>query len=117
MDDVTQLAVGVLDQRDTRRPIRIVFDLLHRRRHGELVALEIDDAVLALVTTHTTTHGDMPVVVTATALLQRLDEPLLRLLARDFGEIGDGTETRAGGDRSELTNRHSIYLSLRRSES
>src|SRR5690349_4112785 len=117
MDDVASLAVGVLDERDARGAVRIVLDLLHRRRHAELVAPEIDDAVLPLVAAASTAHGDVTVIVAAAALFQRLDERLLRLLARDLREIRDGTEPCARRDRSELTNRHSIYLSLRRSES
>src|SRR2546423_5368618 len=117
MKDVAPLAIAVLDERDARGTVRIVLDLLHRRRQPELVASEIDDAVLALVTTTATTHRDVAVIVTTTALLERLDERLLRLLTRDLGEIRDGTEPRARGDRSELTNRHPFYLSLRRSES
>ena len=44
-EDVGQLAVVVLHQRDERGAVRIVFDPLDLRRHVELAALEVDDAV------------------------------------------------------------------------
>ena len=43
--DVGQLAVLVLHQRDERAAVRIVLEPLHRRRHVELAALEIDEAI------------------------------------------------------------------------
>ena len=46
--DVGLLAVRVLDQRDEGGAVRIVFDPLDGRRHVELAALEIDDAVARL---------------------------------------------------------------------
>jgi hypothetical protein len=49
VQDVALLPVLVLHQRDARRAVRIVLDLAHHARHAELVALEVDDAVLALV--------------------------------------------------------------------
>ena len=44
-EDVGQLAVGVLDQRDEGGAVRIVLEPLDRRRHVALAALEVDDAV------------------------------------------------------------------------
>src|SRR5947209_6239444 len=103
MEDVATLSVCVLDERDAGRPVGIVLDLTHRRRDAELVALEIDNAVLPLVSTTAAAHGDVAVIVAATRFLQRLDERLLRLLSRDLGKIRDGAEARARGDWSELT--------------
>src|SRR5438132_6264736 len=106
MKDVTPLAVLVLDQCNARRAIRIVLDLTDRRRHVELVALEVDDAVHALVTTADATHRDVTMIVAAAALLERLHQRLLAVGARDLREIGDAAEARALGDRLELTNAH-----------
>ena len=47
--DVGQLAVLVFDQRDEGGAVRIVFEPLDLRRHVELAALEVDDAVGLLV--------------------------------------------------------------------
>src|SRR5262245_59297012 len=94
MQHVTLLAIGKLDQRNARRAIRIVLDLLHRGDDAELVPLEVDHAVLPLVSAATTPHGDVAVVVATARLLQRLGQRLLRRAARDLGEVGHGTETR-----------------------
>src|SRR6185436_17040486 len=86
-----------------------------RRRHPELVALEVDHAILALVTAAETTHGDVAVIVPAAALAERLRERLLRLTARDLGEIRHRPEARSGRDGLELTSwNRSGFLSLRR---
>ena len=50
-DDVAALAVGIAQQRDVRGAVRVVFDPLDARRNAFLVALEVDDAVVLLVTT------------------------------------------------------------------
>ena len=47
--DVALLTIGVVQQGDTRRAIGIVLDGGDGRRNSELVALEVDDAQLALV--------------------------------------------------------------------
>jgi hypothetical protein len=50
-EDVPLLAVGVVEQRDARGAVRIVLDRRDRRRHADLVPLEVDDAVALLVPT------------------------------------------------------------------
>src|SRR4029078_12930647 len=48
-DDVPLLAVGVVQQRDARRAVRVVLDVSDLRRHAVLVdPLEVDQTVLAL---------------------------------------------------------------------
>ena len=42
LQDVALLAVGVVQQRDARRAVRIVFDGRNLRRNSVLVAAEID---------------------------------------------------------------------------
>ncbi len=74
MQDVALLTIRVLDERDARGAVRIVLDLAHRRRHRELVAPKIDDAVLPLVAAAATPHGDVTVIVAATRLLERLEQ-------------------------------------------
>ncbi len=115
VDDVALLSVLVFDERDARRAIRIVLDVLHRCRHAVLVALEIDDAVLALVATADSAHGDVTVIVAAARLLERLDQRLLGSRTRDLREIRDRAKAGALGHRLELTNRHRV--SPRRSRS
>src|SRR5262249_24870250 len=65
VQDVALLAVRVRDERDTRRAVRIVLDRRDRRRHTVVVALEVDEVVLALMPAAATPHGDVAVVVAA----------------------------------------------------
>src|SRR5262245_12045997 len=75
--NIGELAVLVLDERDEGGTVRIVFKPLHDRRHIELAALEVDLAVGLLVATAAEAHRDAAVVVAAAgrvlALGQRLD--------------------------------------------
>lgn len=64
--DVGELAVRVLDQRDEGRTVRIVLETLHRGGDIGLATLEVDDAVGALVTAALETGGDAAEVVAAT---------------------------------------------------
>src|SRR2546423_9546101 len=108
MKDVALLAVLVLDQRDARSAVRIVLDLTHRCSHPVLVALEVDDAIHALVTAADATHGDVPVIVASAGLLERLQQRLLAVVARDLREVGNRAKPRALGYRLELTNAHCL---------
>src|SRR5688500_20181666 len=101
MNDVALLAILVLDERNAGRAVRIVFDVLYDRRHAVLVALEIDDAVLALVSTADAAHRDVTVIVASARLLERLDQRLPGGRARDLGEIRNTTEPRATGPRCQ----------------
>src|SRR5215510_3751214 len=75
--DIGELAVLVLDERDEGGAVRIVFEPLDGRRHTELAALEIDLAVGLLVAATAEAHRDAAVVVAAAgrvlALGQRFD--------------------------------------------
>src|SRR5205807_118450 len=62
-DDVALLAVEVGDERDVGRAVRVVLDLRDAAGHARLVALEVDDAVEALVAAAAAAHGDVAVVV------------------------------------------------------
>src|SRR5579885_1349464 len=78
-DDVALLAVEVGDERDVRRAVRVVLDLRDAPRNSRLVALEVNDAVEALVPAAAAAHRDVAVVVAATDALLRLKQRLLRL--------------------------------------
>jgi hypothetical protein len=62
------LAVGVAQQSDVRGTVRVVFDTLDLGRDTILVATEVDNTVVLLVTTADVTGGDVTVVVTASGL-------------------------------------------------
>src|SRR5882757_4269193 len=75
--DISLGAVGIFYQRDKRGAVRIVFQALDGRRHVDLGALEIDDAIGLLVAAAAKTHDHAAgVVATAAGMLalgQRLD--------------------------------------------
>ena len=48
-EHVALLAVAVVEQADPRRPVRVVLDRREAGRHAELVALEVDPAVVLLL--------------------------------------------------------------------
>src|SRR5690606_34161751 len=68
--DVAQLAILVLDQRDEGGPVRIVLDPLDGRRHVELRTLEVDDAVRTLVTAANEAGRDTAEIVAAARRLE-----------------------------------------------
>src|SRR3954468_19202586 len=75
--DVGLLTIRILDQRDERGAVRIVFEPLHGRRYVDLVALEVDHPVGLLVATATEANRDAAGIVAAAiadlAFGQRLD--------------------------------------------
>src|SRR5581483_3770446 len=68
-EDVALRPVRVVEQRDARRPVGVVLDRGHLRGDAVLLALEVDDAVAALVPAALVARGDAAVRV-ATALLR-----------------------------------------------
>src|SRR5438445_397613 len=80
VQDVALLAVGVRQQRDARRAVRVVFNRRDLRRNIPLVALEVDDAVHPLVAAAAPPRRELAAVVAAAGALERLDERLVRFL-------------------------------------
>ena len=74
MKDVALLAVCVVQKGDAGGAVRIVLDGSHLGRHAVLVALEVDDAVAALVAAALMAGGDAPVVVAPSLLRQRREQ-------------------------------------------
>src|SRR5690606_7470019 len=70
-DDVALLAVDVVDERDVRRPVRVVFDRGNFAGNAVLVALEIDDAVFAFMPAALVAGRDFALVVAARFSVQR----------------------------------------------
>src|SRR6185436_8231499 len=88
--DVALLAVGVVQQGDTRGAVGVVLDVSDLGDHAVLVvATEVDQPVGALVTAADVTRRDAPGVVAATALVERADQRLLWCRPRDLDEVGD----------------------------
>ncbi len=77
--NVASLAICILDQRDVRAAVWIVFETLNNSRNPVLIALEIDDAVTLLVTTAMMTNRDSTSVVTTTRLRLLIDQRTMGL--------------------------------------
>src|SRR5262249_25714349 len=87
--DIGELAVLVLDERDEGGAVRIVFKPLDGRRHVELAALEVDLAVGLLVATTTETHGDAAIVVAAAGRALAFGQRLDRVAAMQTRAVDD----------------------------
>src|SRR6266436_546632 len=104
--DVALLAVTVVQQRDAGRPVRVVLDARDPRRNAELVAPEIDAAVLPLVPAAHIPARDVALVVAPTRPPQRLEKLLLRLRLGDFGKAGDQAKPLGRRHRPNLSIAH-----------
>src|SRR3954462_1038085 len=100
--DVALLAVGVIEQGDAGRAVRVVLDRRDLGRDAVLLALEVDDPVAALVAPTLMAGRDPAGVVAAALLRQLLGQRLLRLRLRDLLERRDGHEAAARGRRLVL---------------
>ena len=113
LEDVALLAVGVGQERDPRRAVRVVLNRRHLRRDVALVTLEVDHAVHPLVTAAAPPRGQLAAIVAAARAMQRLDERLVRLRRGDVVEDLHRLEPLARRRRVVLSNRHRSNLSLR----
>src|SRR5690606_36286734 len=97
-EDVALRAVDVVQQRDAGGAVRVVLDVSDLGVHAVLViALEVDDAVLALVPPTDVAGRDATGVVASAGLRERPDERLLGRRPRDLRELGDRRATATGG--------------------
>src|SRR5262249_32083096 len=101
--------VGVVEQRDPGRPVRVVLDRGHLGRNAVLAALEVDDPVAPLVAAALVARRDPPVDVPAAGLLDRRRQRLLGLALRDLLEGRDGHEAATGAGRLVLLQRHQTW--------
>ena len=111
MQDVALLAVHIVQKRDARAAVRVVLDGRNLGGHAVLVALEVDDAVTALVAAALMARGDAAVVVAPRLVRLRSEQRLLRLVRRDLGEVRDRLEAPAGAGRLVLFDSHDSLFS------
>src|SRR5258707_7034954 len=90
MDDVALLAIGVMQQRDVRAAIGVIFDGRNFCRHTDFVAPEIHLAVLLLVAAAAMPNHNFAVIVASAGSLFRLKQGFLRLLLGDMAFVQDG---------------------------
>ena len=105
-EDVTALAVDVLEQSDTCRTIRIVFNGFHDGGNADAVTLEIDLAKQTLDATAAMTAGDAALSVTATrdALAKR--KRLVRGVSGDLRKVRYGLGAKDRSQRIKRLNGH-----------
>ena len=110
--NVALLAIRVVQQRDEGAAVRIVLDSRNLRRNLQLVALEVDHAILDLVAAALMTNGDLALLITAGVLLEVLAQALFRSRLGDF-LVGQHRHKAPGG-RSRLieSNSHGSLSSL-----
>ena len=98
-EHVALLAVAVVEQPDPGRPVRVVLDRREPGGHAELVALEVDPAVVLLLAAAAMADGQPTGVVPAGAALLGLEQRLVRLVGGDLleGRAGHLAEARRGG--------------------
>src|SRR5258706_363584 len=98
-EHVPLLAVAVEEQADPRGAVRVVLDRRQTGRHAELVALEVDPAVMLLLAAAAVADSEPPGVVPAGAADLLLEQRLVRLVGRGLLEGGAGhlAEARRGG--------------------
>ena len=73
-DDVTLFAIGVGQEGDEGRAVRIVFDRFHGRRDFVFVATEVDDTIAVLVATADVTAGDDSLIIAPTRMFLRVEQ-------------------------------------------
>src|SRR5262245_57834250 len=68
-DNVSLFAIDIIDQGNARRAVRIVLDSRHFPRNAELVTLEVDDPIAALVASTAMADGHLPIIIATTCAL------------------------------------------------
>src|SRR5437868_6414692 len=106
LQDVALLAVGICKQGDTRRAVGIVFDRRHGRWNPRLIALEVDDANLAFMSTATMPARDIAGVATPPSALLDLSQRFMRTVRRDLVVDQRGLEPQRRSKWSVCLNRH-----------
>src|SRR5690606_39608361 len=77
-DNVTTLAIGIFDQGNVRRAVRIVFQALDDRRDTIFGPLEVDNTVVLFLATTNVTSSNAANIVTATRLTLSFYQRLVR---------------------------------------
>ena len=109
-DDVTLLAILILHQRDVGAAVGIVLQLQDSGFHIHLVALEVDDTILALLAAAAMTDGDAAIAVATSILLQNLSQACLGLgMLVDAVKAVDSHVSAGGCGRLKGFNRHSLH--------
>src|SRR5215472_7538640 len=110
MQDVALLSIGVVQECQPRRAVRVVFDGGNARGNALLLAAKIDRAVLLLMPAAAVPDGDLAMRVAPASALARLDQRFLGRLFGDFALIEHGHKAPRGCVRIETFQRHKFTL-------
>jgi hypothetical protein len=77
VEDVPLFTICVVNQSDTRRPVRIVLDGCHTAGHTDFVTPKIDPPISTLVPTTTVTNGNTATVVATATFTNRFQKGTL----------------------------------------
>src|ERR1700688_4334358 len=87
MQNVAFLSIGIVQQRQARRTVRVVLDCRDARGNALFLAPKIDGPVLLLVPSAAMTDRDLAVGVAPAGSLFRLDQRLFRRLLGDVALV------------------------------
>ena len=89
-NDVTLLAIGVVQQSNTRGAVGVVLNVSNGGGNAVLVrTTEVNNTVGTLVAATLVTRSDPTGVVASTLAMQGAHQRLLRLRPRDLSEVGN----------------------------
>src|SRR5690606_38550062 len=108
--DVADLTILVANECDECRTIRIVLEAFNSGGHIELVALKVNKAIAALVTTTLETGGNAAVVVAAALARQADGQALDGLALVEAGAVNDDQLALTGGNRLIMLKCHIPFL-------
>ena len=105
-EDIALFAIGIADERNAARAIRIVFDRNDATRNTNLVTTEVDQTIALFVTTTVMTTRDATHVIAATRFRQFHHETAFRRLRSHIFSAQDRHETTTSRCRFETLKRH-----------
>ena len=109
--DVGKLAIVIADQGDEGGTVGVVLEALDRRRNVELAALEVDQAIAALVAAATVAHGHPPQVVAPARTVLAFGQGLDRLALPQFRTVDQHQLALGRRGRFELLQCHGFRSS------
>ena len=104
--DVGEFAVLVLDQRNERGAVGVVFQPLNHAWHVELATLEVHHAIGLLVSTAAEPGGDAAMVVASAVAVLSLGQALDGLALPQLGAVDQDGAAKAGRNGIELPECH-----------
>ena len=105
--NITLLAVGIMQQGNASCAVWIVLDRVDLGRYSILIATEVDDAVISLVSAATEASGGLALVVAAARATLGAQQALFRLRPRrQLEEIAHGRPAASGRCRIVTSNAH-----------